>query len=167
MKDKAMRIGAGLAIAGAAIALSVPAVGALMQKKTPYFASIAAGKARMRTGPGRTYPASWLYQRADLPVRVLALFEKGSWYKVEDPDGTTGWILGALISDTRTAIVRGQEAELRDTPRVAGRLTWRAAPGVVGRLSKCARGWCYFDVRGRGGFVEISALWGVGAGETL
>lgn len=162
-----MRIGAKLALAGLTMALSVPAVGALVQKKTPYFASIAAGKARMRTGPGRTYPASWLYQRADLPVKVVAVFEKGSWYKVEDPGGAQGWILGALISEKRTALVRGDIAELRDSPRVGGKVAWRAAPGVVGRVSKCARGWCYLDVRGRGGYVETSALWGVAADETL
>ena len=32
--------------------------------------SRSAAKARMRTGPGRTFPASWLYVRPDLPVRV-------------------------------------------------------------------------------------------------
>jgi SH3-like domain-containing protein len=162
-----MRIGAKLALAGMTVALALPAGAALVQKKVPYFASISAGKARMRTGPGRTYPASWLYQRADLPVKVVAVFEKGSWYKVEDPGGTQGWILGALISETRTALITGEVADLRDSPRVAGRVTWKAAPGVVGRVSKCARGWCYFDVKGRGGYVETRSLWGVEAEETL
>ena len=46
-------------------------------------------------------------------------------------------------------------------------MRWRAAPGVVGRLSKCARGWCHFDVRGRGGYVEAVRLWGVEPGEVL
>ncbi|WP_447412556.1 SH3 domain-containing protein, partial [Clostridium perfringens] len=75
------------------------------KKAPPFFGSIAAGRARMRTGPGRTYPANWLYQRADLPVRVVAVFKE--WRKVEDPDGAQGWILAALISERRTAIVRG------------------------------------------------------------
>lgn len=152
-----------VALAGVAL----PALGALVQKKTPYLASIAAGKARMRTGPGRSYPASWLYQRADLPVRVLDIYDHGAWIKVEDPAGTQGWMLGSLIADTRTALVMGQVAELRDTPRDGGRIVWRAAPGVVGRLSKCVRGWCYLDVRGRGGFIEANRLWGVEPSEVL
>lgn len=172
-----MRIGAKAVLAGAAMALvgalGVPAPGpaqagvSLVRKQTPYFASISAGKARMRTGPGRTYPASWLYQRADLPVKVVTVYEKGSWYKVEDPGGIQGWIMGALISDTRTALVQGGVAELRDSPRIGGKVTWRAAPGVVGRLSKCARGWCWLDVRGRGGYVETARLWGVEPDESL
>lgn len=164
-----MRMGAKAVLTGAAMALGLPAVAgtSLVKKQVPYFASISAGKARMRTGPGRSYPASWLYQRADLPVKVVTVYEKGSWYKVEDPGGIQGWIMGALISDTRTGLVQGAVAELRDSPRVGGKVTWRAAPGVVGRVSKCARGWCWFDVRGRGGYVETARLWGVEANESL
>jgi SH3-like domain-containing protein len=154
-------------LAVAAIGLAFPALAGLVQKKTPYFGSISAGKARMRTGPGKTYPASWLYQRADLPVRVLDTYDRGAWVKVEDPGGTQGWMLGKLVSDTRTGLVMGNVAELLDAPRFGGRVVWRAAPGVVGRLSKCANGWCYFDVRGRGGYVEANHLWGVAPDETL
>jgi len=156
----------GLAI-GLAMAGLAPAMAGLVNKKTPYYGSISAGKARMRTGPGRTYPASWLFQRADLPVKVLDIYDHGAWYKVEDPSGTQGWIMGTLVSETRTGLVMGMIAELRDSPRFGGKILWRVAPGVVGRLSKCARGWCYFDVHGRGGFVETNHLWGVDPQETL
>ena len=57
-----MRIG-NMMMAAAAIALAVPAVAALVEKKPPYFASIQAKEARMRTGPGSTYPISWKYVR--------------------------------------------------------------------------------------------------------
>ena len=82
------------------------------------------------------------------PVKVLAM-HKG-WKKIEDPDGTQGWMQANLLSDSRTALVTaGEPVALRDSPRAAGRVLWRAAPGVVGRISKCAAGWCNFDVRGR------------------
>lgn len=167
-----MRIGVRLMLGVAALCVAAPAVSpaqaAIANKKLPFFGSIAAKKARMRSGPGRTYPASWLYQRADLPVKVIAVFEHGQWYKIEDPSGTQGWMTAALLSATRTALVTGQDpVELRDSPSVSGRIVWRAAPGVVGRLRKCAEGWCYLDVHGRGGFVEAGRLWGIDAAETL
>ena len=93
-----------LALAAASIAAAAPAQ---ERPNPPYWASISAGKARMRTGPARTYPASWLYQRADLPVLVVAEFKE--WRKVRDPGGTEGWMLRALTSSTRTAIVRPGE----------------------------------------------------------
>lgn len=143
-----------------------PGMAAEKTRKPPYFASISAGRARMRTGPARNYPASWLYQRADLPVKVTAVFKE--WRKVTDPDGTEGWMLATLMSSQRTAIVRGPEpVEMREAPVATSRLMWRAAPGVVGRLSRCADGWCRLDVKGQAGFVEIGGLWGVEANETL
>ncbi len=90
-------LGAGLAT----IAAEGSALAAEAKKALPYYASINAGRARMRTGPDKTYPASWLYQRADLPVRVVAVFKQ--WRKVEDPDGTQGWMLAALLSDRSNA----------------------------------------------------------------
>ena len=133
--------------------------------KPPYFASIGAGKARMRSGPGRTYPATWLYVRSDLPVRVVDVFKE--WRKVEDPGGVQGWMLGALISGTRTAMVQGVVTELRERPQFGARVLWRAEPGVIGRISQCARGWCRFDVKGQAGYVEASRLWGVASDEVL
>ena len=150
---------AGLCVAGV-VSAAEPA------HKPPYWASISAGQARMRTGPDRAYPATWLYRRADLPVRVVAVFKQ--WRKVEDPDGTQGWMQANLLSATRTAIVRGMEpVPLRASPAAAAPLRFRAAPGVVGRVSHCGDGWCALDVKGRGGFIEQGALWGTDAGETL
>ncbi|MBN8807759.1 MAG: hypothetical protein J0I47_05935 [Sphingomonas sp.] len=167
MRQRIARVVTMMAAAG----LAVPAIAALVDKKPPYFASLQAKEVRMRTGPGRTYPVSWSYVRPGLPVRVIELFkEKGSgaqWRKVEDPDGTQGWMQANLVSESRAAMVKGEIAELRDTPRFAGKVNWRAAPGVVGRISKCGNGWCYLDVMGRGGFVEVSRLWGVDPTETI
>lgn len=163
-----MRISAWAALVVAAIGALAPG-DASAQRKTPYYASISAGQARMRTGPGRNYPAIWLYRRADLPIRVVAVYNDRdqSWRKIEDPDGTQGWMQTNLLSERRTAIVTGAATELRDRPDFSARVQWRAAPGVVGRISKCAQGWCYFDVKGRGGYVEQSHIWGTDPGEVL
>ena len=134
-------------------------------RPVPYWASLSAGEARMRTGPGRNYPASWLYRRAGLPVRVIQTYP--GWRKVRDPDGSEGWMMATLLTATRTAIVRPGGAELRDTPNAGSHVAFHAAAGVVGRLSQCGEGWCRLDVAGRGGFVELGRLWGVDPGEAV
>jgi len=154
---------AAAACLGLMVALHDPA--GAQRRALPYYASIQAGKARMRTGPGRQYPASWLYQRADLPIKVIDIYK--DWRKVEDPDGTQGWMQANLLSERRTAMVIGTTADMFAAPRFSANVDWRAAPGVVGRISKCHRGWCWFDVRGRAGFVEINRLWGVDRDEEL
>lgn len=138
---------------------------AAAEGRPPYWASIGAGKARMRSGPGREFPATWLYQRAGLPVKVLETYP--NWRKIEDPDGTRGWIQANLLSEKRTAIVIGGVREMRASPDPEAGVVWRAEPGVMGAISQCARGWCLFDVGGRTGFVRTSDIWGSAADEKL
>jgi SH3-like domain-containing protein len=147
-------------------ALSAPGAVAQEKRETPYWASISSGQARMRTGPGENYPVIWLYQRADLPIKVLEVYP--SWRKIQDPDGASGWMRVSLLSERRTAIVRGTEPRpLRETPQANARVLFRAEPGVVGRLSECANNWCRFDVGGRGGFISTDHVWGTNPGETI
>lgn len=148
-----------------ALSLAFPSGAALAQKKLPYWASISAGQARMRTGPGRQFPATWLYQRAGLPVKVIETYP--NWRKIEDPDGVQGWMQANLLSDDRGGlIVKGPIRQLREAPDSSARVIWRAEPGVVGKISECRRGWCKIDVRGRMGYVEAGALWGVDPSES-
>jgi SH3-like domain-containing protein len=131
----------------------------------PYWASLAAREAMMRTGPGPNFPAIWKYVRPGLPVKVVARHEH--WRKVVEPDGTEGWMNGVLLSEDRTAVVTGEVATMHAGPDAGAKILWRAAPGVVGRIAHCASGWCEFDVRGRVGYVRIASLWGVAPDETV
>ena len=149
-----------------ALGLSVTSAEAQQERKTPYWASISADKAAMRTGPGRNYPATWLYLRADLPIKVVERYP--NWRKVQDPAGETGWMLQTLLSDQRTALVTGTEPRpMHESPQEGTRVKYRAEPGVVGRISKCADGWCRLDVSGRDGFIRTDHIWGIEPGATL
>ncbi len=147
---------------GLILAAAMPSV-AHADKKPPYWASISASEARMRTGPGRQFPASWLYKRANLPVRVIGTYP--NWRKVEDPDGAQGWIQSSLLSAVRTGLVIGDVRSLHDKPGGGGNVIFRAEPGVVGKLSECNHGWCKLDVTGRMGYIEAGHIWGVDADE--
>ena len=134
--------------------------GATAANDVPYWASIHAGEARMRTGPGRRYPSTWIYRRVDLPVKVVQRHD--DWRRVEDPDGTQGWILRTLLSDRRTAIVRSLTT-VHAAPSASAHVNWRVEPGVVGRLGDCEAGWCQIDLaQGRVGFLREASVWGPG-----
>jgi len=158
------RIGLFLAVALAAAVQTVAE--AQRDRRPPYWASISAGRAMMRTGPGQNYPATWLYVRAGLPVRVVETYP--SWRKVQDPDGATGWMLVRLLADTRTGLVTGAEPRpIHEAPDAGSPVRYRAEPGVVGRISDCAGEWCRFDVGGRRGFIRREHIWGTDPGETV
>ncbi len=139
-----------LAVVGPAAAQSDP--------KLPYWASISVDEARMRKGPSPDVPVIWEYRRKDLPVKVVARHE--NWRKIEDPDGTQGWMAARLLSRTRTAIVTGEIRPMRDQPDQEAAVAYRAAPGVVGRITECSPEWCRFDVKGRKGWIQTDHIWG-------
>ncbi|WP_447753521.1 SH3 domain-containing protein [Sphingopyxis fribergensis] len=140
-----------MAVVGPAAAQSDPV-------ELPYWASISVDEARMRKGPSPDVPVIWEYRRKDLPVRVVARFE--TWRKIEDPDGTQGWMAARLLSRTRTAIVTGEIRPMREEASVSAAVAYRAEPGVVGRITDCKNGWCLFDVKGRKGWIQTDHIWG-------
>lgn len=156
-----------VALAGLlALSLSIGPAAAQQERETPYWASISSNKAMMRTGPGRNYPATWLYLRADLPIKVIETYP--NWRKIQDPSGETGWMLQRLLSDTRTALVTGEEPRpMHETADTASKVRYLAEPGVVGRLSDCSGGWCRLSVGDREGFIRTKHFWGLGQGGDL
>jgi SH3-like domain-containing protein len=149
-----------------AVLLTFASPAAAQEKQPPYWASIASGQAMTRTGPGKNYPGVWLYQRRDLPVRVVKKYEH--WRLIQDPDGAQGWMLVSLLSDKRTAIVKpGEPRQIRLKPNDGAKVRYMAEQGVVGHIDKCANGWCRLTVGKRDGYVHISDLWGVGENEVI
>lgn len=152
MKRFWLGAGAAAMLTASGSALAAPA------KPVPYWASLAQDEARMRVGPSLDYPSNWVYRRRDLPVKIVQVL--GLWRKVEDADGAQGWMHVRLLSDTPTAIVRTEIAQLHQSASDNARTLFRAERGVVGRLSDCSAGWCAFDVKGQRGYVKASDVWG-------
>lgn len=146
------------------IVAAVPA--AAQDRPVPYWASIQSGEAMMRTGPARTYPGIWLYKRRDLPVRVLKRFE--NWRLIEDSEGTRGWMLRTMLSDTRTALIKaGDPRPVHSKPDAGSRVRYLAEAGTVGRIDECDKGWCRIRFGQREGHIRMADLWGLTPGEVI
>lgn len=157
-------VGRGLLTAVLIAASATPAIA--QDKQPPYWASIASGQAMTRNGPARTYPGKWLYQRRDLPVRVIQKYE--NWRLIRDPDGEKGWMLVTLLSDKRTALIKpGDPRPIYSEPNAGSRVRYRAEAGVVGHIDHCKSGWCRIQVGNREGYVSMNDLWGVDANEVI
>lgn len=130
-------------------------------REVPYWASLRVDKVNLRVGPSESYPIDWVYHRANLPVKVVRLYQ--GWRRVRDQDGAEGWIVARLLSPERSAVVVGKGlAPMRAEGDAGAALRWRLEPGVVGKLGDCDDGWCEFNVAGHKGWVEQNRLWGAG-----
>ena len=62
----------------------------------PRFASLKADEVNMRAGPGQSYPVEWVFTRKGLPVEIVAEYDQ--WRKIQDIDGTVGWVHRVMLS---------------------------------------------------------------------
>ena len=109
----------------AAAALAAPAgarcgAGKATGLAVPRFVSLKTDRVNLREGPSKDNRTAWVFQRAGLPVEIIAEFE--TWRRIRDSEGTEGWVLHSLLSGRRTG---------------AGHALGQRRPPL--RLSLCAR----------------------------
>src|SRR3954468_7445002 len=96
---------AALAAAAAAEAQTAPAAtaGKATGLPVPRYVSLKSDRVNLREGPSKDHRPSWVFQRAGLPVEIIAEFEP--WPRIRDSEGTEGWVLHSLLPGRRTALV--------------------------------------------------------------
>lgn len=129
----------------------------------PRYVSMKAGKGNARRGPSLTQRVDWVFKRANMPLRVTA--EYGHWRRVEDWEGEGGWMHYSLLSGVRMVLVTQDLAGLHNAPKQDAPIVARAEAGVIAHLGSCTKDWCRIRMSGYRGWVQKSALWGVGADE--
>ena len=131
---------------------------------TPRFVSLKSNEINMRKGPGTRYPIEWVYRRARLPVEVMEEF--GHWRRVQDVDGSSGWLHKNMLSGARTIITNENdvtyvmEQPAEDASRVA-----KLELGVIATLQACELEWCRIKLGEVEGWLEKSTFYGAYAKE--
>jgi SH3-like domain-containing protein len=133
-------------------------------QEMPYYASIKADKANVRTGPSVRYPIQWIYERQNWPVEVTATFE--NWRKIRDNMGEAGWIHEGLLSGRRHVVITSNGVqEIYRLPILTSAVILISENGVVAELLSCKSGWCKIKLSGEKGWIESKHLWGLNAAE--
>jgi SH3-like domain-containing protein len=133
----------------------------------PRFVSLKSDRVNLHEGPSKDHRTTWIFQRAGLPVEIIAEFD--IWRRIRDSEGSEGWVLHSLLSGRRTAIVapwrKSDEFPIRKTGVQDAAVTARLQSGVIGSLKTCNGAWCRFAGEGFDGWIEQQNLWGAYPGE--
>ena len=124
----------------------------------PRWVSLKRGEVLGRRGPGKDYPAVWVYHARGLPVQVVA--ETAEWRRVCDPLGGASWVNRSMIDGRRTVLALGSDpAPMLDTPRGAKTKAFLVS-GAVASLGRCVGDWCRIKAGGAEGWTPAARLWG-------
>lgn len=117
----------------------------------------------LRSGPGEKYEIQYEYGKG-FPLLILA--SKGSWYKVKDFEGDTGWVYEPLVHTTGHLIVKAnknskKKINIRFKPTTESKVIAEAYYGVVFKTLLQKNGWAKIEHEsGTVGWVKRSLLWG-------
>jgi SH3-like domain-containing protein len=136
----------------------------------PRYVSLKTDRVNLREGPSKDHRTEWVFQRAGLPVEIVAEYE--TWRRIRDSEGTEGWVLHSLLSGRRTALVmpwaKGGAKPLSLRAEAADQsatIAW-LQPGVIVNVKACTSHWCEIVVVRDGapdieGYMHQDKLWGV------
>ena len=112
----------------------------------PRYVSLKTDRVNLREGPSKDHRTAWVFQRAGLPVEIIAEYE--TWRRIRDSEGTEGWVLHSLLSGRRTALVmpwaKGKQPPigLLDRTDDKGGVVAHLQPGVITNIKGCDGSWC-------------------------
>jgi len=118
----------------------------------PRYVSLKRGEVYGRKGPGKDYPAVWIYRAKGLPVQVIA--ETSDWRRICDPEGGATWVNRAMVDGRRTVMAVGAgDVTLQKTAKAGAAASARLAPRTLANLERCQGDVCLVSVAGVSGCV--------------
>ncbi|MGA7545728.1 MAG: SH3 domain-containing protein [Methyloceanibacter sp.] len=136
----------------------------------PRFVSLKSDRVNVRKGPNTDQAIVWVFNRAGLPVEVIA--ESENWRRVRDSEGADGWVFHSLLSGRRTVLVAPWSKDHASVPLYAsestnGKVVAQLEAGVLGNVLSCDGEWCELSIDDYSGYVQQDQLWGVYRGEAI
>ena len=161
---------AALAAAPGARAAGEVGTGPVTKLPLPRYVSLKTDRVNLREGPSKDHRTLWVFQRAGLPVEIVAEYE--TWRRIRDAEGTEGWVLHSLLSGRRTGVVtpvaKGDTNPIPVYERADERVevVARLQAGVIASVKQCTGSWCRVIValpnaRDVDGYMRQDRLWGV------
>ena len=126
----------------------------------PRWVSLKHGEVMARKGPGKDYPALWVYHVDGLPVQVVA--ETEEWRRICGPDGGAAWVNRSEIDGRRTLLNQSPTATpIVNAPKAGAKVVALLNSQALARIRKCAPGWCQIRVGALQGWMATDQVWGV------
>jgi SH3-like domain-containing protein len=135
----------------------------------PRFVSLKSDRINVRQGPTRDQRVAFIFQKAGLPVEVVAEFE--NWRRIRDSEGSEGWVLQTFLSGRRTALVapwsKDRVIALHSQASETSAPVAMLQPGLLANIKECSSEWCRVVGAGFDGWIAQEHLWGAYPGETI
>jgi len=126
----------------------------------PRWVSLKRGEVLGRKGPGKDYPAIWVYKVQGLPVQVVG--ETEDWRRICDPNGGAAWVHRSMVDGRRTIMsLSATPAPMRRAPRADAPIVGLLNARALAALGACRADWCKVKAGGVSGWLPADQVWGL------
>lgn len=120
--------------------------------------SVKGSSLNMREGPGTHTAVLWELKQG-YPLQITE--RKGSWVRVRDFEGDTGWVARSLTGNTPHHVVKSRVANLRSGPGAQHRIVAKVEYGELLRTREKRADWVRVErSEGVSGWIAKRLLWG-------
>ncbi len=120
--------------------------------------SVKGSTLNMREGPGTHTAVLWELKQG-YPLQITE--RKGSWLRVRDFEGDTGWVARSLTGNTPHHVVKSPVANLRSGPGTQHRIVGKLEYGELLRNREKRADWVRVErSEGVSGWIAKRLLWG-------
>lgn len=120
--------------------------------------SVKGSTLNMREGPGTHTAVLWELKQG-YPLQITE--RKGSWLRVRDFEGDTGWVARSLTGNTPHHVVKSPVANLRSGPGTQHRIVGKLEYGELLRTREKRADWVRVErSEGVSGWIAKQLLWG-------
>tara|TARA_Y100000588_G_C14093160_1_gene855415 strand:- start:166 stop:612 length:447 start_codon:yes stop_codon:yes gene_type:complete len=133
-------------------------VNLLFANENNYYLTLKYNEVNVRYGPGRDYPVKYIYNKKNLPVKVIDKFWE--WKKVIDFKKNSGWIHETQLKKGKSFILLKDQI-LFAKPTKHSKPLFKIAKGRLLIVKKCKKNWCRVKTQNFLGWVKTNEIWGL------
>ena len=130
----------------------------LSANESSYYLTLKYNKVNVRYGPGRDYPIKYVYNKKNLPVKVID--KKENFRKIIDFKKNSGWIHTSQLKKGKSFILLKNQILFSKSTKHSKPLL-KISKGRLLLVKKCKKNWCRVKTENFLGWVKTNEIWGL------
>jgi len=132
-------------------------INSLSANENSYYSTLKYNKVNVRYGPGRDYPVKYVYNKKNLPVKIIDKME--NFRKIIDFKKNSGWIHTSQLKKGKSFILLKDQI-LFAKPTKYSKPLFKIAKGRLLLVKKCKKNWCMIKTEDYTGWIKSENVWG-------
>ena len=129
----------------------------LSAEENNYYLILKNNKVNVRYGPGFDYPIKFVYNKKNLPVKVID--KKENFRRIIDFKNNSGWIHTSQLKKGEAFILL-EDQILFTKPTKYSKPILKINKGRLLIVKKCKKNWCKIKTEDYLGWLKINKIWG-------